>query len=87
MATDPQPVSPAPAPRRRGCGKPVLVLLLLALVAAGIVALWAWITLSWDYADGTEPAPSHLATGERRRLNNGCEFTARALSRGAPRHV
>lgn len=51
MATDPQPV-PAPAPRRRGCGKPVLVLLLLALLAAGIFALWAWITLSWDYADG-----------------------------------
>ncbi|HEX5720047.1 MAG TPA: hypothetical protein VF179_28080 [Thermoanaerobaculia bacterium] len=53
MATDPQPVaSAAPAPRRRGCGKPVLVLLLLALVAAGIFALWAWITLSYDYADG-----------------------------------
>ena len=53
MASDPQPVStPAPAPRRRGCGKPVLILLLLALVAAGIFALWAWITLSWDYADG-----------------------------------
>src|SRR5215213_10063662 len=51
MATDPQPVS-APAPRRRGCGKPILVLLLLALVAAGIFALWAWITLSYDYADG-----------------------------------
>ncbi|HEY6552920.1 MAG TPA: hypothetical protein VI669_06170, partial [Vicinamibacteria bacterium] len=52
MATDPQPVSAAPAPRRRGCGKPILVLLLLALVAAGIFALWAWITLSYDYADG-----------------------------------
>jgi hypothetical protein len=51
MATDPQPVSSA-APRRRGCGKPILVLLLLALVAAGIFALWAWITLSYDYADG-----------------------------------
>jgi hypothetical protein len=51
MATDPHPVS-APAPRRRGCGKPVLVLLLLALVAAGLIALWAWITLSWDYAAG-----------------------------------
>ena len=50
MATDPQPVS-TPT-RRRGCGKPILVLLLLALVAAGIFALWAWITLSWDYADG-----------------------------------
>lgn len=51
MATDPQPV-PAPAPRRRGCGKPVLVLLLLALVAAGIFALWSWITLSYDYSEG-----------------------------------
>ena len=51
MATDPQPVS-TPARQRRGCGKPVLVLLLLALVAVGIFALWAWITLSWDYADG-----------------------------------
>jgi hypothetical protein len=53
MATDPQLSStPAPAPRRRGCGKPVLVLLLLALVAAGLFALWAWITLSWDYSEG-----------------------------------
>ena len=49
MATDPE--SP-PAPRRRGCGKPVLVLLLLALVAAGVFALWAWITLSYDYSTG-----------------------------------
>ncbi|HWM94878.1 MAG TPA: hypothetical protein VN493_29255 [Thermoanaerobaculia bacterium] len=53
MAADPLPSpTPSPAPRRRGCGKPVLVLLLLALVAAGIFALWAWITLSYDYADG-----------------------------------
>lgn len=51
MASDPQPVSTS-APRRRGCGKPVLVLLLLALVAAGIFALWAWITLSYDYSEG-----------------------------------
>ena len=50
MATDPQPTSPSP--RRRGCGKPVLVLLLLALVAAGVFALWAWITLSYDYSAG-----------------------------------
>lgn len=53
MTVDPQiPSTTPPAPRRRGCGKPVLVLLLLALVAAGIFALWAWITLSYDYADG-----------------------------------
>lgn len=52
MATDPhQPVSD-PASRRRGCGKPVLVLLLLVLIAAGIFALWAWITLSYDYSEG-----------------------------------
>lgn len=53
MTTDPQsPSTAASAPHRRGCGKPILVLLLLALVAAGVIALWAWITLSWDYADG-----------------------------------
>jgi len=52
MATDPQPPSTAAPARRRGCGKPILVLLVLALVTVGIVALWAWITLSWDYADG-----------------------------------
>jgi len=52
MATDPQPSSTAAPARRRGCGKPILVLLVLALVAAGVLALWAWITLSWDYADG-----------------------------------
>ena len=49
--TDPQ-TPPAPAPRRRGCGKPVLVLLLLLLLAAGGFALYAWIALSYDYADG-----------------------------------
>lgn len=42
----------APAPRRRGCGKPLFVLLLLLLVAVGGFALYAWITLSYDYADG-----------------------------------
>lgn len=53
MATDPQLSSaPAPAPRRRGCGKPILVVLLLSLVAAGVFALWAWITLSYDYSEG-----------------------------------
>lgn len=51
MATDPLPTPPL-TPRRRGCGKPVLVLLLLVLAAASVFALWAWITLSWDYADG-----------------------------------
>ncbi|HET9229326.1 MAG TPA: hypothetical protein VFR31_21785 [Thermoanaerobaculia bacterium] len=51
MATDPQPVS-TPSPGRRGCVKPVLILLLLALIAAGAFALWAWITLSYDYSEG-----------------------------------
>jgi hypothetical protein len=51
--TEPQTTSPAAAaPRRRGCGKPVLVLLLLLLVAAGGFALYVWITLNYDYADG-----------------------------------
>ena len=56
MATDPQTTSsaaaPTSAPRRRGCGRPVLVLLLLALVAAGLFALYVWITLSYDYSEG-----------------------------------
>ncbi|HEX3128005.1 MAG TPA: hypothetical protein VH394_11810 [Thermoanaerobaculia bacterium] len=46
--TDPQ----TPTPRRRGCGKPVLVLLLLLLLAAGGFALYAWITLQYDYSEG-----------------------------------
>ena len=50
MATDPQPASPAP--RKRGCVKPALILLLLALIAAGGFALWAWITLAYDYSEG-----------------------------------
>src|SRR5690349_2198516 len=53
MAADPQlPSSTTPAPRRRGCGKPVLFLVLLLLVAAGIFALYGWITLSYSYSDG-----------------------------------
>lgn len=40
------------APRRRGCGKPVLILLLLLLLAAGGFALYAWITLQYDYSEG-----------------------------------
>ncbi|HYG63905.1 MAG TPA: hypothetical protein VEL74_15110 [Thermoanaerobaculia bacterium] len=52
MAADPQlPTTTTPA-RRRGCGKPVLVLLLLVLIAAGIFALYSWITLSYSYSDG-----------------------------------
>jgi hypothetical protein len=47
-----EPSSSAPAPRRRGCGKPVFVFLLLVLVAAGGLALYSWITLSYDYSDG-----------------------------------
>lgn len=49
--TEPQ-ASPAPAPRRRGCGKPVFILLLLLLLAAGGFALYVWITLQYDYAEG-----------------------------------
>jgi len=53
MAAEPLPPSfPTPAPRRRGCGKPVVVLLLLALVAAGLFALYVWITLHYDYSEG-----------------------------------
>jgi hypothetical protein len=53
MTTDPQVSSAtAAAPRRRGCGKPVLVLLLFVLVAAGLFALYTWITLSYDYSEG-----------------------------------
>lgn len=40
------------APRRRGCGKPALVLVLLLLLAAGGFALYAWITLQYDYSEG-----------------------------------
>jgi hypothetical protein len=51
--TEPRPASPAaPAPRRRGCGKPVFVFLLLTLLAAGGFALYAWITLNYDYSEG-----------------------------------
>ena len=49
--TEPQ-ASSAPPPRRRGCGKPVLVLLLLLLLAAGGFALYVWVTLNYDYAEG-----------------------------------
>jgi hypothetical protein len=56
MAVDPQSSSAAPpaapARRRRGCGKPVFILLLLALVAAGLLALYSWIALSYDYSEG-----------------------------------
>lgn len=53
MAANPEPApSAAPAPRRRGCGKPILILLLLALVAGGGFALYAWVTLSYDYSEG-----------------------------------
>ena len=49
---DVQPVSSTPPARRRGCGRAGLVLVLLLLVAAGLVALYAWITLSYSYSEG-----------------------------------
>lgn len=54
--TDPAVVpkdQPAARPRaRRGCGKPALVLILLLLLVIGVFAIYAWITLSYDYAAG-----------------------------------
>ena len=50
--TEQPPTSSAPAPRRRGCGKPALVFLLLLLLAAGGFALYVWITLQYNYAEG-----------------------------------
>ena len=52
MAADPQLPASTAAPRRRGCGKPVFYLVLLVLVAAGIFALYTWISLSYSYSDG-----------------------------------
>jgi hypothetical protein len=52
MAADPRIPSSTPPARRRGCAKPVLILLLLVLVAAGIFALYTWITLSYSYSAG-----------------------------------
>jgi hypothetical protein len=41
----------ATAPRRRSRG--LLYVLILVLLILGGASLWAWLTLSWAYADGT----------------------------------
>lgn len=45
--------APEARPRvRRGCGKPAVFLLLLLLLLIGAFALYAWITLSYNYSAG-----------------------------------
>lgn len=53
MAADLEPASSSTPPaRRRGCGRAGFILVLLLLVAAGIFALYTWITLSYNYSEG-----------------------------------